>query len=677
MGVHTGEASERDGDYFGPAVNRAARLMDAGHGGQVLVGATTAAVLGPAGLVDLGEHRLRDLAEPQRVFQWGPATFPPLRVMDAALSNLPLQATELVGRRLLVGEVANLVVACRAVTLSGPGGVGKTRLALEVGAEVLPKFPDGVWLVELAPVAHEEMVLPTVAAVLSISAQSGESLITTVVSRLVSRRLLIVLDNCEHLITPVARFVDRLTASAPEVRVLATSREGLGISGERIRPVPPLAEDTEAVELFVQQAACADPSFDAAGSMEAVQEICRRLDGIPLAIELAAARSRHLSPEQIAGRLDQRFRLLTGGSRTAMERHRTLQATLAWSYELLDPAEKLVFQRLSVMAAPFDLDAAEAVAAGAGVEAWEVLDALGRLVDKSMVTTSRDDGELRYRLLETLRQFGVERLSEAADHLEVRDRCGWYWSERAIETDRTGIDSVLDAVDRDFDHHRAAFAHLLTSGDADRCARAFLGLGACWHIRHSREGLAWCQRLLEHDLRPETRVGILAFAAEASAYLSSTEAPRLAHEALDLADDQGLPLPWDAYQALLIVARENNDAAAAKEIWPKAADAARKTGNPYLALLIDAQRATFGTEPTPELVDHYEQLIPRLEGFGSPLLTALACSAYGGVWFASGDTERGLQLIGTAMTHAERGGPLVESSIKGLSAPLYSLAGRA
>jgi hypothetical protein len=238
MGVHTGEASERDGDYFGPSVNRAARLMDAGHGGQVLVGASTAAVVGSSGLVDLGEHRLRDLAEPQRVFQWGPTIFPPLRVLDTALSNLPLQATELVGRRSLVGEVADLVLACRVLTLTGPGGVGKTRLALEVGAEMLPKFADGVWLVDLAPVAQEEMVLPTIARVLGIAAQSGESLITTMLSRLVSKRTVVILDNCEHLIAAVAGFVEHLGASGPEVRILATSREGLSVPGERVLPVP-------------------------------------------------------------------------------------------------------------------------------------------------------------------------------------------------------------------------------------------------------------------------------------------------------------------------------------------------------------------------------------------------------------------------------------------------------
>jgi predicted ATPase/class 3 adenylate cyclase len=678
MGLYTGEASERGGDYFGPAVNRAARLMDAGHGGQVLVAASTAAVLGPAGLVDLGEHRLRDLTEPQRVFQWGAVTFPPLRVMDAALSNLPLQATELVGRRLLVGEVADLVVACRAVTLTGPGGVGKTRLALEVGAEVLPKFPDGVWLVDLAPVAHDEMVLPTIAGVLGISAQSGESLITTVVSRLVSRRLVIILDNCEHLITPVARFVERVTASAPEVRVLATSREGLGVPGERVRPVPPLDGDTEAVELFVQQAVYADPAFDAAGSMEVVREICHRLDGIPLAIELAAARSRHLSPEQIAGRLDQRFRLLTGGGRTAIERHRTLQATLSWSYEMLDPAEQVVFQRLSLMAAPFDLDAAEAVTAGGGVEEWEVLDVIGHLVDKSMVTTIRGEGELRYRLLETLRQFGADGLAEAADHSEVRDRYARYWSERASRTDRSGTDPVLDAVDRDLDHYRAAFAQLLTAGDADICARAFLDLAACWQIRHTREGMAWCQRLLGHDLAVTTRVGILAFAAQAAASLGGLpDSRRLAHEAITLADSHGLPPPWDAHQALLIIARANDDAAATNEIWPRASAAARQTGNPYLALLIDAQRTTFATELTPELVDHFEQLIARLEDYGSPLLMALACHSYGSVRFASGDTERGLQLAGTAVSHARRAGPVAESGVTKLCAPLFLLAGQA
>jgi predicted ATPase/class 3 adenylate cyclase len=679
MGVHTGESTERDGDYFGSAVNRAARLMSAGHGGQVLVSAATAGILGRSGLLDLGEHRLRDLAEPQRVFQLGSQSFPALRGLDAAPSNLPVQATELVGRRLLVAEVCDLLLDRRAVTLTGVGGVGKTRLAVQVGAEVLPKFSDGVWFIDLAPVAHEEMVLVTIAEVLAVSPQSGEPLITTVLSRLEGKQVLVILDNCEHVVTPVARFVERVAATASEARVLATSREALGLPVEQVRPVPPLAEDTDAVELFVQHAVHADPSFDPGASLQAVHEICRRLDGIPLAIELAAARSRHMSVEQIAERLDQRFRLLTGGARTAIERHRTLQATVAWSYDLLDPGDQLVFQRLSVMAGSFDLGAAEAVAAGGGTDAWEVVDALGRLVDKSMLSTVRTDSELRYRFLETLRQFASDRLMEAPDHDEVRDRYAHHWCERAAELRpvSTPTEAELNAVERDIDHYRAAFAQLLTSSDAESPARALLALSAFWQMRHTNEGLAWSEQFLLHQLSVASRLGILGFAAHAAGTLVPMRAMELAREAVATAEAQGLKPPWDAYQAMMLVATGNGDVATHDEVWPKAAAAAAETGNHFLVLLNATQRTSFSHELTDETAEHYERLLPEIKAIGSPLLLSLAYVNYGASLFSSGSIERGIRLLRMALDQAEKVGPLPASGIGVLTASACVLVGDA
>jgi predicted ATPase len=651
--------------------------MTAGHGGQVLVSAATAAVLGPTGLLDLGDHRLRDLAEPQRVFQLGSQGFPPLRGLDAAPSNLPLQSTELVGRRALVNEICDLLPACPAVTLTGVGGVGKTRVALQVGAEALPKFGDGVWFVDLAPVVQDEMVLPAIAEVLAISAQSGEPLLTTVLSRLASKRLLVILDNCEHVVAQVARVVERIAGSAPEVRVLATSREALGLAVEQVRPVPPLVEDGDAVELFVQHAVHADPSFDPATSIDAVREICRRLDGIPLALELAAARSRHMSAEQIAERLDRRFRLLTGGTRTAIERHRTLQATVGWSYDLLEPTDQLVFQRLSVMAAPFDLRAAEAVAEGGEVDSWEVLDALGRLVDKSMVSTVRSDGELRYRFLETLRQFAAERLIEAPDHEAVRDRHARHWCQRAAELRpaSTPTDDDLDAVERDMDHYRAAFAQLLSSGDAEAPARALLALAAFWQMRHTREGLTWSDQLLSHELSVPCRLGILGFAAHAAGPLAPRRSVELAREAIATAEAHGLDPPWDAYQAMMIVANGNGDVATFDEVWQKAAAAAARTGNRYVVLLNATQRTLFGRDLTPEIAAHYEKLIPEIESLGSPLLLALAYANYGAGLFNSGSTERGIGLIRAASQYASDVGPIAHSGIAVLLASADMLNG--
>jgi predicted ATPase/class 3 adenylate cyclase len=457
MGVHSGPVEVRDGDYYGTTVNRAARLMGVAHGGQLVCSQATAELVrddlaDDVELVELGEHRLRDLARPVAIHQVVAMglrrEFPPLRSLDNAPTNLPVQPTSLVGRQALIAELASLLEHEPIVTLTGVGGVGKTRLAVEVGAEVLPRYPDGVGVVELAPLAHDEMVLQTIADVLGVAAQTSEPLVTTLLGRLRSKRLLIVIDNCEHVLDPVARFVDRLTSTASDVRVLATSREPLGVSAERVRAVPPLVNGTEATELFFERAQHAGAVIEGPEQVAAVGEICARLDGIPLAIELAAARARMMAPTQIAERLGQRFRLLTGGGRTAVERHRTLQATVSWSYELLDDTERLVFERLSTFAGSFALDAAEMVAAGGEIEEFEVLDALGHLVDKSMVLAEVGPGGLRYRLLETLRQFAADRLAASADAVDVQDRHASYFRGRALRLGRsageTGHAHVFD-----------------------------------------------------------------------------------------------------------------------------------------------------------------------------------------------------------------------------------------
>jgi predicted ATPase/class 3 adenylate cyclase len=661
MGLHTGEATVRDGDYFGAAVNRAARLMAAGHGGQVLVSATTAGLVSTTGLTDLGEHQLRDLAEPQRVFQVGSERFAPLRSLDVALTNLPVQPTTLIGRQPLIAELAELVERCPVVTLTGVGGVGKTRLAVEVGADVLPKFPDGVWLVELAPVVHGEIVVPTVAEVLGVVPQTGEPLVTTLVARLHARRLLVIVDNCEHLLNPVARLVDRLASSAPGVRVLATSREPLGISAERVRAVPSLAESTEAVELFVERASAGGAAFDAPGQLDAAREICRRLDGLPLAIELAAARARMMAPSQIAERLDQRFRLLTGGGRTAVERHRTLQATVLWSYDLLDPADQLVFQRLSTMAGSFDLDAADAVGAGGAVEDWEVLDAIGRLVDKSMVATAAGpDGAVRYRLLETLRQFAADRLAEQPDIDETRDRHARYWTERAIALGRgtraEGQGEALAAVDIDIDNYRAALAHLLTNDRGDEAARMVLALGAYWTIRRAWEGLRWFEQVLGHGgITPRRRMQLLALAAHDASPLGELDAAEAyATESIALAGELGTTPPWDAVNALMMTANFRGDAGAYKQWWTEGIPIAAASG-PYFQLLHDTMRPlTLGSR---EDLDHYAELTERARNYGAPLLIALAEGKLARAQYYFGEVQEAGERFDDALAWGERTGP--------------------
>ena len=366
MGIHTGEAEVRDGDYSGGAVNRAERLMSVAHGGQIVVSAATEEVLHDAlpekyGFIDLGEHRLRDLGRTERLFQVAhpdlEREFAPLRTLDAfARNNLPRQATTFVGREAEIASLSELVCRSSLVTLTGVGGVGKTRLALQIAAEIIDEFPDGAWLCEFAPVTDPEAVWETVAACLRVQPLPGRALDESVLDYLAAKRLLLVLDNCEHLLDAVARQVDAIEHRCPDVSVLATSREGLGLAGERIVAVPPLGvpagdadvdevRRAEAVRLFWDRASAAKRDFALTDrNVGAVGVLCRRLDGIPLAIELAAARVRSLSPEDLVSRLDQRFKLLTHGSRAALERHQTLRSTIDWSYDLLTPTERHALQ---------------------------------------------------------------------------------------------------------------------------------------------------------------------------------------------------------------------------------------------------------------------------------------------------------------------------------------------
>jgi predicted ATPase/class 3 adenylate cyclase len=429
MGLHTCEAELRDGDYYGSAVNRAARLMSVAHGGQVVMSVATSELVrgGTVELVDLGEHRLRDLAGPERVFQIVhpelEREFPALLSVDGLVGNLPVQPNQFVGRAASIEQISGLVLDTAVVTLTGPAGVGKTRLGVQVAAVLQPAFADGAWLVDLAPVNAPERVVAVVLETLGYKLAAGEDEVGGLCARLRRRRLLLVLDNCEHLVASVAMLVDAIATSAPHVRVIATSREGLGVPAERVVPVSPLTTDADgdAVELFVARARAARPDFALnAVTTPTVVELCRRLDGIPLAIELAAARTRSIAPAKVLERLDERFRMLTGGSRTAVARHQTLQAAVDWSYELLSVDESTVLDRLSVFAGGFTLDAAEAVASDDDIDAFDVLEHVSALVDKSLVVA--DPGEEAYRLLETIRQYAAGRLaaSRSADDLRAR-----------------------------------------------------------------------------------------------------------------------------------------------------------------------------------------------------------------------------------------------------------------
>ena len=438
MGIHCGEAARTAAGLVGLEVHRAARVAAVGHGGQVLVSEAAAVLvrdgLPPgAALADLGVHRLKDLGRPERIFQLHaaglPAGFPPLRSLGnpALPNNLPAQLSAFIGRDREVAEVRGLVESSRLVTLTGAGGCGKTRLGLQVAAELLDGSGDGVWLAELAAVTDQDAVAAAVCDALRLAARPGRPALEALLDALALQDVLIVVDNCEHLIAGCAKTAEAIVRRCPRVHLLATSREPLGIGGETIYRVPSLSlpgpEDSDfapgssdAVALFAERARAHGvglPVEEQAGPL--VVSVCRRLDGMPLAIELAAARLRSMSLAELHGRLDQRFRLLTGGSRTALERQQTLRAAVAWSYSLLAGAEQVLLGRLSVFAGSFDLAAAEAVCGFGGIDVLEVAGLLGSLVDKSLVVAEPAGEGLRYRLLETIRLFAAERLLEAGE----------------------------------------------------------------------------------------------------------------------------------------------------------------------------------------------------------------------------------------------------------------------
>jgi predicted ATPase/class 3 adenylate cyclase len=437
VGLHSGEASERGGDYFGPAVNHAARLMAAAHGGQVVcTGAVAELVADHLELRDLGVHRLRDLESVTHVWQvdvpgWD-RTFPPLRSLDAFRSNLPHDLSVFVGRDDDVAAVLEALGQARLVSVIGVGGVGKTRLALRVGSELLPEFADGVWLCELAPVREAGEIAEAVAVAVGVPPTQGVSATVGLRRFFAHKQMLLILDNCEHLLGDVARFIGETCGAAERISVLVTSREALAVRGERVCPLPslglPIGDEADAIvasdagALFVTRARDARGDFSVSSdNATAIRELLARLDGIPLAIELAAARTAMMSPAEILGRLDQRFRLLTGGSRTALERHQTLRAAIDWSYEILDADERALLNRLSVFVGGFDLDAATALAKGAGLDDFAAVDVLGSLVAKSLVERNEASGTTRYRLLEMIRQYAAEHLDAAGDAAGARD----------------------------------------------------------------------------------------------------------------------------------------------------------------------------------------------------------------------------------------------------------------
>jgi predicted ATPase/class 3 adenylate cyclase len=603
MAIHSGGVEVRDGDIFGPPLNRVARLLAIGHGGQVLVSGVTATMV-EAGLpptvslIDLGEHRLRDLAHAEHVFQLvapGLARdFPALRSVAERATNLPIQLTSFVGREKELVDVRRLLGSGRLVTLVGVGGTGKTRLMLEAAAEDAERHADGVWLVELAPVRDPALVVQEVASALGVREQPGLPPIGVVIDYLRAKDLLLLLDNCEHLITAAADHAQALLASCPHLTILATSREPLGVAGEAIYPVPSLAlpepidrrevDDgrhatqlaeaaaSEAVRLFVDRATATVPSFVLdPGAIAAVVDICQRLDGIPLAIELAAARVNVLSVEEIAQGLGDRFRLLTGGRRTAVPRQQTLQALIDWSWDLLDESDQRQLRRLSVFAGQWTLEAAtevtvdaqvvdeatdrETPAAGARLE---TLDGLSRLADRSMIVVERAE-TTRYRMLETVRQYARDRLVAAGEASALRTRHLEHYALLAREAAAAlrGPDEVmwLHRLDPEVDNLRAALDWAFES-DPEAALTMSVAMLEYWRSRsvgsealdRVEQAVALARSLPEPS--PETRpkrgllvARTLAAAALASATLGDPGAARnWSDRAVTLARSSGDPV---------------------------------------------------------------------------------------------------------------------------------------
>jgi predicted ATPase/class 3 adenylate cyclase len=532
MALHTGTADlhageHKAGEYMsGLTLSHTARLLSVAHGGQILVSNATQELVrndlpSLVELRNLGLHRLRDLTRAEHIYQVVaqrlPDRFPALRSLEVVPNNLPRQLTTFIGREREIAEAKRLLAETHLLTITGPGGSGKTRLSLEIGARLLSEYPDGVWLVEFAHLADPARVPQVLATALSVREEADRPLLVTLVDHLRPKRVLLLLDNCEHLIDACAGLADTLLRGCPEVKILPSSREALGLTGEVVFRVPPLSlpdsrlvpalerlAEYEAVRLFVDRAIAVKPDFTLTDdTAAAVVQICRRLDGIPLAIELAAARVRTLSVQQITAHLDERFRLLTGGSRTALPRHQTLRGLIDWSYGLLSEAERELFRRVSVFVGGWTLEASVAVCAGVDVDRYDIVELLGRLVDKSLCLIDGEGSDPRYRLLETIRQYGFEKLAETSEGQVVRARHRDFYLGFAEDAEPRlqGPEQVawLQRLEADHDNLRAALRWSLDCDETEAALRLGSALSLFWDTHgYVREGREWLDELLAH-----------------------------------------------------------------------------------------------------------------------------------------------------------------------------------
>jgi predicted ATPase len=674
MGLATGEAELREGDYFGAVLNRAARVMAAGHGGQILLADSTAGLLSGVDLVDLGPRRLRDLPTPIGVFQVraeGLRTdFPALRALDASPGNLRPQTTSFIGRESEVAEVQAAVKAHRLMTLTGVGGVGKTRLAVEVAVRLADEFPDGAWFFELAAVTDPAAVPDAVAAVLGITQQPGKTVTESVASALEDRSRLLVIDNCEHVLDAGADLIEAILAHSVTVRILATSREGLGVPDEQVWPVHSLDAaagiDSAAVSLFVERAQGIAPSFAMVDADEAaaVTEICQRLDGIPLAIELAASRMASMTASEMRDRLDHRFRLLVG-SRRGLERHHTLRHAMAWSYDLLDDTEKTVLDRCSAFAGGFDLQSACAVAGSDDLDEYAILEVLDALVRKSLLVADRSSGRTRFSMLETIRQFAEEQLVTRGEASEIRAAHSRYFAGREADIlalwDSPRQREAFDWFTVELANLRVAFRWAADHGDLDVAATIATYAGFLGIRVQTYEPIAWAEELIEAaGAVDHPRLAFLYVMASQCFTTGRIEAAVGYSNAAQIVLDRSREaLPYGTEGALGAVYLALGQPERLAELC-RAQLARRRDTHVYIRGWLVLALSVAGSGG--EAMDCADGLIEAAEATGNPLFLAWALAAYGSA-FHDADPVGALNALGRGLVIAQDSGNRTQSSI--------------
>ena len=694
MALHSGNCDERDGDYFGPTVNRVARLLAIGHGGQVLLSRSCAeylqGVASQYALRDLGNHRLKDLSQPEYVYQLMapdlPDAFPELLSLDHLSNNLPAQLTSFVGREEVMDEIKAMLAQHRLVTLVGAGGSGKTRCAIQAGAEMLDGSGDGVWLAELAPISDASLVPSAIARALNVQAPPHRPVLETLIGYLKRKRLLLILDNCEHVIEEARTVAASILRACPEVRILVTSREALNIDGEQLYRMPSLAVPPKtqilspqdvlafgASLLFSDRALSGNSRFALTDeNVSHVAEICRRLDGIPLAIELAAARVKVLTPKQIAQMLDERFRLLTGGDRSALPRQQTMRALIDWSYDLLTGDERTLFRKLSIFAGGFTLEVAATVCSASEIDEIAMLDLLSSLVDKSLVQAEQGERGTRYRFLESTRQYARERLAEHEEYEAVAQAHAaafLSFAEKLSGSWETTTDSEWFAdVEPELENFRAALSWSLGArGDVLLGQRLAGALHQAWWSLATAEGRRWVQvaRDLMGEGTPSPVIAALDLAeAELAASLVQYTASRTACERAlarygELGDPMGIAYAQRCLAlALIFLGKiEEGEALLGPALSQARALGARRLTGVALQTMADARHSVGDVAEARRL---HAEALANLRAVGAERTSGNVCVNLAEAEFHGGNPDEALRWANEALAthqkfHATRG----------------------